>query len=148
MANSWLLQSFLAVILLTPPWLAMPFFSKNFGVSGAVFAVWYFLGSALSIGLVQGSVVIKPSIGVIAGILAIGVMFGGVANSALFSAVNAAPNPGIPIAISTVSSLTTFVAAVALFRFMPEYFAPAALDWKSFAGAVLIIVGATLIAVK
>ncbi len=148
MANSWLSQSFIAVILLTPPWLAMPFFSKNFGVSGSVFAVWYFLGAALSIGLVQGSVAFKPSVGVIAGIVAIGIVFGGVANSTLFSAVNAAPNPGIPIAISTVSSLTTFIAAVALFRLMPEYFAPAALDWKSFAGAILIIAGATLISAK
>lgn len=148
MANSWLLQSFLAVLLLTPPWLAMPFFSKNFGVSGAVFAVWYFLGAAASIGFVQGSATVKPSVGVIVGIIAVGFTFGGFANSALFSAVNAAPNPGIPIAISTVSSLTTFVAAVALFRFMPEYFAPASLDWKSFAGAVLIIAGATLISVK
>ena len=75
-------------------------------------------------------------------------LFGGYANSTLFSAVNAAPNPGIPIAISTVSSLTTLIAAVALFRLIPEYFAPAAFDWKSFAGAVLIIAGATLISVK
>jgi hypothetical protein len=148
MANSWLLQSFLAVLLLTPAWLAMPFFSKNYGVSGSVFAVWYFLGVSLSIGLFQGPAALKPSIGVIIGIVVAGVVFGGVANSALFSAVNAAPNPGIPIAISTVSSLTTFIAAVALFRFMPEYFAPAALDWKSFAGAILIIAGATLISVK
>ena len=148
MANSWLTQSFLAVVLLTPAWLAMPFFAKNFCVSGSVFAVWYFLGVSASVGSVQGSAVFKPSLAVIGALVATGIVFGGVANSALFSAVNAAPNPGIPVAISTVSSLTTFIAAVVLFRFMPEYFAPAALDWKSFAGAALIIAGATLISVK
>lgn len=149
MASHWLTQSFIAVLFLTPAWLAMPFFAQNYGVPASVFAVWYFLGTAISIalfGVPSGALI--PSVPLAATLLFFGFVIGGVANLALFSAVVTAPNPGLPVAISTVASLTTFLVAIMLARYVPTYFAAVQADFKSLAGVVLIIAGAALIAIR
>ncbi len=79
MAGSWLIQTLIAVLFLTPAWLAMPYFANKYGISGGVFAVWYFAGAAISIailGVPYGKLV--PSYGVVAALLLIGLTIGGI----------------------------------------------------------------------
>lgn len=149
MANSWLIQTLIAVLFLTPAWLAMPYFANKYGVTGGVFAVWYFAGAAISIaifGVPSGKLV--PSYGVIAAVLLIGFTIGGIANMALFTAVTIAPNPGLPVAIANLTSLTTFVAAILLAKLLPSHFTADPLSVKALSGIVLIVIGASLIAMK
>lgn len=149
MANSWLIQTLIAVVFLTPAWLAMPYFASRYGVSGAVFGVWYFLGAAISMavfGVPKGALI--PSFGIVGSIFVIGLTIGGIANMALFTAVAGAPNPGLPVAIANLTSLTTFFAALALARIAPEHFTSGPLDLRAAAGIILIVIGAALIAVK
>ncbi len=149
MANGWLVQTLIAVLFMTPAWLAMPFFASRHGVSGAVFGVWYFVGAALSMalfGVPRGTLV--PSWGVSIAILFVGLTIGGVANLSLFSAVAAAPNPGLPVAIANLTSLTTFLAAFALAKVAPEYFSADPLSPRVLIGIICIVIGAALIAVK
>jgi hypothetical protein len=147
---SWLAQSALAIVFLTPAWLAMPFFSKNYGVSGSVFAVWYFVGVTISIATfgVQPRSALVPSVSVLLALVAVGFVIGGIANNLIFSAVVAAPNPGLPLAVANITTLTTFLLAIVLSRLLPEYFKPVQADLKSLIGATLIIIGAAFIAAR
>ncbi len=148
---TWLTQSALAALLLAPAWLAMPFFSKNFGVPSSVFVVWYFVGSAVSVTLfglclATPRVEFFPSWQIVAGILCVGLVFGGLANNMLFHAVMIAPNSGLAVAVSNIASPLTFVAAIVLAWCAPQYFDAAAWSWRAFAGIILVVAGAGLIA--
>lgn len=149
MATTWLSQTFLAVVFLTPAWLAMPYFEKTYGVSGTVFGVWYFLGSAVSMaafGVPWKTLV--PTPGIVGAILLIGLTIGATANALLFTAVAAAPNPGLAVALLNLTGLTTLFGAMALAYFLPAHFAADAITMRTVIGVVLILVGAALIAVK
>ncbi len=145
----WLTQSFIAVAFLTPAWLAIPFFQRNFGVSAGAFLVWYFVGTSLSVALFGvPRQALVPSVPLVVAITVVGCVFGGIANGSLFSAVAGAPNPGLAVAISNGAALTTFVAAVVFSRLWPTHFAAAEFSIQSLIGAVLIVAGAALIAIK
>lgn len=149
MVSPWVLQTCIAILFLTPAWLAMPFFANKFGVSGAVFAVWYFAGTAISIAIFAvptGKLV--PSYGVVGALVVLGLTIGGVANAYLFNAVSAAPNPGLPVALGNLTGLTTLIAALVLARVMPQHFTADPVSVRAFIGVVLIIIGAACIAVK
>ncbi len=67
---------------------------------------------------------------------------------ALFTAVTIAPNPGLPVAIANLTSLTTFAAAILLAKVLPAHFSADPVSIKALGGIVLIVIGAGLIAIK
>ncbi len=149
MNGSWVTLALVSVALLTPPWLAIPYFNRHYGVSGGVFVIWYFLGAAASIAVFEGgSGKLVPSWGVVAAIVAIGLTFGGIGNNAIFTAVAKAPNPGLAVAIMNLTGLTTLIAAVVLAVLWPSHFPKEIVSVQSVIGSVLIIIGAGLIAMK
>jgi len=150
MGGNWFTQSIVGLVFLTPAWLAIPFFEKNYGVPGNVFMVWYFLGCSIIVaafGVPTWSALV-PSVPLVVALLLIGLTIGGIANMALFTAVTNAPNPGLPVAIANVASVTTFLLAGLLAQLAPAYFAQVRVDLQSFAGIVLVIVGAALISIR
>lgn len=145
----WVMQSLVAVVLLTPVWIMIPYFGRHWGVSSSVFAIWYFIGTALSLALFPGTAVsIVPSVKTVLVILCLGIFLGGIANGALFSAVVNAPNPGLPVAVANLTCLTTFLLTVLLSRLWPTHFPEVKADVRSVVGMVLMIAGAAIIAVR
>jgi hypothetical protein len=149
MVSPWVVQTLLAIVFLTPAWLAMPYFQSKYGVSGTVFGVWYFFGSALSMALFGvPKHTLVPSIGIVTAILSIGLTIGAMANAMLFTAVAAAPNPGLAVSLVNLTSLTTLFGAMLLAYLLPAHFTADAITARHVVGVVLILLGAALIAVK
>src|SRR5262245_15198567 len=126
---SWWLKSIVSLALLTPAWLAIPFFQRNFKVEQQTFLVWYFLGVVIGTMVMihmDGATLamVLPSKGLVGAVLAFGIICGSVANSLLFRAVGEAPNPGLPVAIANGASALVFLASVILGSRLPRYFEP------------------------
>lgn len=150
MSMGWLGQSFLAVAFLIPVWLAIGFFDRNHQVKPDVFVVWYFLGVAIASAFAGGHSLrtIAPSLGLVCTLLVIGVVAGGLANIPLFRAVVSAPNPGLPVAIANTASVGVFFLAWLLGRWVPKYFATVTMDGWALLGVVLVVSGASIIALR
>lgn len=147
MTGNWLWQSLFAMVLLVPAWLAIGFFDRNFHVRPDVFLVWYFLGSAVYGGVSSFELLI-PSWGAVVAVFGIGVFISGPANSAIFQAVIAAPNPGLPVAIGNAASVFVFLAAIGLYQIDKIHFSKVHADMWSFVGVMLVVVGVALIGVR
>lgn len=147
---TWVTQTFVAIALLTPAWLGAPFFKKNFDVASGVYSGVYFLGVAITI--LATSPAFVPTLvaqpWVVASILGIGLAFGGIANALLFDAVTTAPNPGMPIALCNSTGMLVFLSSLALGYLLPQYFPVVEWSARTFAGIVLVIIGAALIAIR
>jgi hypothetical protein len=146
MTEPWFTKLVLATLAIVPAFIAIPFFRKNFGVDPLVFLIWYFGGTALSIAtyssLDRGLQAIAPELPALIGILAIGMIFGALANGSLFQAVNLAPNPGLPPVIHATSSVLVFLLASAL----PALFSPVTTDLSRVIGLLLVLAGLYLVA--
>lgn len=150
MSASWLTQSFTAMALLIPAWLAIGFFDRNYQIKPDIFIIWYFLGVGLNSLLFGQSPMsaVFPSWKLILIILIIGFTVGGVANVALFSAVSKAPNPGLPVAIANVASVGVFFVAALLYRYLPNYFNSVKIDIWALVGLLLTVVGTAIISIR
>ena len=128
MAQNWLLQSLIGLVFVTPAWLAIPFFREHYGVQSSVFLVWYMVGCAGMVALYLavsaqspgGSVAstLVPSWNAVVYIMLVGLVCGGIANIAIFSAVVNAPNPGMAVAVMNGAAALTYLCSIALARFL------------------------------
>jgi hypothetical protein len=150
MNGHWLVQSLIAVVLLIPVWLSVSFFERNFHVAPEAFVTWYFLGVAITSALcvLPPAQALFPSAGKVAGMLLIGLTLGGLANVLVFKAVVGAPNPGLAVTVTQVSSLGVFLAAGLLAKYAPRYFSPVKTDWWSLFGIILTLAGISIIAMR
>jgi len=147
---SWFAQSVIATLCLIPAWLAIGFFNRNFGVRTDVFLAWYMFGVIITVASSSAPnlQILLPKWWVIVSIVLVGATFGALANILLFRAIPVAPNPGLPIAIAGIATPCVFLVSVLLGQRVPKYFSPAPCDVWTLAGVVLIIGGATIIAVR
>lgn len=92
----WFSKSIIATFFVVPAFIAIPFFNTRFNIDPLVFLVWYFLGTALSISIyfvITGKAsMLLPSANLVLAFVAIGLVFGSIANGSLFQAVSIAPN--------------------------------------------------------
>jgi drug/metabolite transporter (DMT)-like permease len=148
--QTWFLKSLLATITIVPSFIAIPFFKHRYGLDPLVFVVWYFGGTALSIALFfvatgRGTAVLPPWPLPLA-ILAIGMVFGAVANGSLFQAVGLAPNPGLPPVVYASSSMIVYALSAVLAASFPDLFKRVSVEPERVAGMVLVLVGLYLLA--
>ena len=98
--EAWFAKSILATVSIVPAFIAIPFMKFRYGVDPLVFLAWYFGATAISIAcylvLSGRGAELVPPVPVLVAILLIGVVFGALANGALFQAIGLAPNPGLP----------------------------------------------------
>ena len=149
MTGNWVIQSLAAMLILSPIWVAIGFFDKNFQVKPDVFLIWYFLGvvaTTLFLGESHAKSFMLPW-KVLSLLLFVGFL-GGVANILLFLAVAGAPNPGLPVAIGNGVSIGSFLLVLLFSRWAPSYFNEAKFDAISFLGVVLTVVGIAIIAFR
>ncbi len=146
----WFAKSILATVSIVPAFIAIPFFKFKFGVDPLVFLVWYFGATAVSIavfwslsGGVDGLV---PSAPILLAIIAIGIVFGTLANGSLFQAVGIAPNPGLPPVIYASSSMIVFFLSAFLASTLPGLFKPVSVELSRVAGILLVLGGLYLLA--
>lgn len=146
----WFSKSIIATFFVVPAFIAIPFFKTRFDVDPLVFLVWYFAGTAMSISLyfvlVGRASVLLPSVNLVLAFLAIGLVFGSIANGSLFQAVSLAPNPGIPPVIYATSSIVVFFLSLFLASKFPAAFKPASADIGRLAGIFLVLFGLYLLA--
>lgn len=147
---NWFVQSLISMLCLIPTYLAIGFFDKNYQVRPDVFLIWYFLGNVITSAFFRGlsSNTIIPSGKLVGMILLIGLTIGAIANILLFRAVSSAPNPGLPVAIVSATSIGVFLIAVLLSRWAPNHFNSVKTDVWSFLGIVFVVIGVSLIAIK
>ena len=149
MGGNWVVQSLVAMLIISPIWVAIGFFDKNFHVKPDVFLIWYFLGvvvTTLFLGESPAKSFVLP-LKVFCLLLFIGLV-GGVANMLLFWAVASAPNPGLPVAIGNGASVGSFLLVILFSRLAPNYFNTAKFDGVSFLGIILTVIGITIIALS
>jgi hypothetical protein len=149
----WFAQSIIAATLLVPAWLAIGFFHKNFRVQPEVFLIWYFVGVCIASIIMNTHATnsiksIFPSLILVCIILFIGFSIGGVANVQLFKAIGNAPNPGIPVAIANTASIGVFIFSALLAMLLPRYFNAPQMDFWTFVGVILTIIGVSIIALR
>lgn len=148
--ETWFVKSIVATITIVPAFIAIPFFKFKYGIDPLVFLVWYFGAIAVSIAIYlatggRGGELVPPPTQ-LAVIIAIGVVFGALANGSLFQAIGMAPNPGLPPVIYASSSLVVFFLSAVLATSFPALFKPADFELSRMAGIVLIIAGLYLLA--
>lgn len=150
MAGSWLSQSLVSALLLIPAWLAIGFFDRNYQVKPETFLIWYLPGVIALAVLFQQSPLkaLIPSFGIVCAILLIGLVLGGISNILIFRAVINAPNPGLPLVLLNITNVGVYLIAAPLSRWLPNYFNTVKLDVWTFLGVILVIVGASIIAVR
>ena len=151
--SPWVAQSFLAMLLLCPAWLAIAFFKRNLDIDGKVFLLWYFTGSiigglASQLSLGATFATLAPSAETVVAMLFVGIFFGAAANSLLFDAVSSAPNAGLPVALANAASVLVFLASLALAAFLPRYFDGGRFVMKDLLGIILTVAGVGLIAIR
>ncbi len=141
----WFAKSILATVSIVPAFIAIPFFKYRLGVDPLVFLAWYFGATAISIAvfwaLKSGTEELVPTTPVILSIVAIGVVFGTLANGSLFQAVGLAPNPGLPPVIYASSSMIVFFLSAVLASSFPSLFKPVSVELTRVAGIVLVLAG-------
>lgn len=146
----WFAKSILATISIVPAFIAIPFFKFKFGVDPLIFLVWYFGATAVSIaafwGLNGGVDELVPAVPVLLAIIAIGIVFGALANGSLFQAVGMAPNPGLPPVIYASSSMVVFFLSAFLASTLPDFFKPVSVELSRVAGIFFVLAGLYLLA--
>ena len=151
MNMSWLALSIIATLCIIPAFLAIPFFAKNFGVRPEVFMTWYFVGvctgvSLLLTGAGSGKELLGSGLPVTAAIVAIGFVFGAIANSFLFRAISLAPNPGMPPVIYSMASVLVFILSALFATRLPALFKQVNADIDRLVGIGIVIFGLFLVA--
>lgn len=152
--NNWFNQSLIATALVTPCWLAIAFFDRNFGVKPNIFIIWYFAGIALSTALwtvitkTNGISQLIPSNLAVISVILVGMTLGTVANLLLFTAITTAPNPSFPSVIANGGGgALVFVFAVILGEIAPRYFGKSDINWMpTVIGLTLVISGTWVLA--
>lgn len=148
--ETWFVKSAFATASIVPAFLAIPFFKTKFGIDPLVFLVWYFGATSASIAvfwLLSGRAAeLVPGTPQLATIIAIGLVFGALANGFLFQAIGLAPNPGLPPVIYATSSIIVFGLSVALASSFPALLKPVSAELSSLAGIVLVLAGLYLLA--
>ena len=148
--ESWFLKSAIATICIVPAFLAIPFFKSRFDIDPLVFLIWYFSATAVSIAgywIVSGrGAELLPAFPQLLPILAIGLVFGALANGLLFQAIGLAPNPGLPPVIYATASIIVFALSAILASSLPDFFRPVSTEWTRLAGIVLTVAGLYLTA--
>lgn len=148
--EAWFTKAVIATLTIVPTFLAIPLLKTRYGVDTLVYVVWYFGATAVSMALfftLSGrAAALLPPAGVLAAIIAIGLVCGATANGLLFQSVGLAPNPGLPPVIYACSSIVVFGLSVALASSFPSIFRPVSADPARLAGIVLVIVGLYLMA--
>ena len=146
----WFAKSILATVSIVPAFIAIPFFKFKFGIDPLVFLIWYFGATAVSIAAywsLSGHVdELVPTPPVLLAIIAIGVVFGTLANGSLFQAVGIAPNPGLPPVIYASSSVIVFFLSAFLATTLPSLFKPVSVELSRVAGILLVLAGLYLLA--
>ncbi|TSC59345.1 MAG: Uncharacterized protein G01um1014107_356 [Parcubacteria group bacterium Gr01-1014_107] len=150
MPPSWIVQSFVVLLCAIPAWLAIGFFDRNFHVKSDIFLFWYMLGILIALASfkIMSSSITIPSWKVVGAIMLIGLTIGAVSNILIFRAVANAPNPGLPLAITSTGSVGVFITALAFSRWAPNHFNPVKFDLLSFLGIVLAVIGVSLIVIR
>lgn len=147
----WLWQAFAAVALVTPAWLAIGFWKRNFGVPSDVFLVWYFAGGALGTYLLNcrgGTYTFYPSTVLVAAMLIFGLTCGALGNMLGFRSVTSAPNAGLAITVLGLGGVATYFATVALSRWLPQYFDSTQIGLRHVLGLALMFAGTALFFIK
>ena len=150
MTVNWLPQTLLAMLFLVPAWLAIKFVGSNYGAKPAVVVIWYFVGvicSAVMFGVSPKSSLF-PSAKVIIIMVVTGMTFGALANVLIFDAVAKAPNPGLPVAISSASNVLVFLCSALLAVWFPLHFKEIKFDVWSLLGVILTVIGTSIIAIR
>jgi len=75
----------------------------------------------------------------------VGILLGALTNLFLFSAIPAAPNPGLPIAIQSSAIVFVFLLSALFSSLMPRFFDTVRMDFYHFLGILLIILGVAVI---
>ncbi len=150
---SWSTQATLGLAIVIPAWIAIGFFAKNFQVPAHIFIFWYFIGMLIGIPVFLLSAKFATPSDFQFGapqfaIVLTGILFGAVANTLVFMAVNKAPNPGLPIAIAGSASVFVFFLTIVLAALFPKYFNPSTADPYHFLGLLLTLAGVVLIGYK
>lgn len=147
----WLGKSILALVLVTPVFMAGPVLKER-GLRPETFCLWYYLGCAVGIaGYVWRSKLWENSIAhpaMSAGMLLAGIALGAAVQILLFQSISEAPNGGIPLTIVNLSAVIICVVSPALYKFAPQVFAKAELDSHKLLGVVLALAGVALIVIK
>lgn len=145
---TWFGQSVIAMVILTPCWLAVGFFERNFGFKPDVYVVWYFFGIALSVAGYtaatdkSGLERLFPSWQLVFAVIAVGATIGAAANLLLFTAVANAPNASLPSTIANGGGgALVFLTAIFLGEVIPKYFGKSEVSWQAIMGLVLVIAG-------
>ncbi len=148
--EAWFVKSVLATVSIVPAFIAIPFFKFKFGIDPLVFLVWYFGATAVSIatywGVTGRADELVPPSPILLAIVAIGLLFGALANGSLFQAVGIAPNPGLPPVIYATSSIIIFFLSAVLASRFPGLFKPVSIELGRVAGIVLVLAGLYLLA--
>jgi len=147
----WLWFSAFATLSVTPVFISIPFFARNFHVKPETFTAWYFasvsLGVALWLWLDGRAADLHPGrLRAAIGIVLVGMSFGAAANGLLFRAVSVAPNPGLPPVVYSGASVIVFLASAALADRLPRFFDRVNTDMDRLLGILLVGVGVFLIA--
>ncbi|MDZ4285452.1 MAG: hypothetical protein U1A23_00830 [Candidatus Sungbacteria bacterium] len=144
--SNWAVMSIVGMICITPSWLGIGFFQKNFNVRPEVFMIWYFLGviagSSCFLGA-KGVSLFMPT-GVWLAIVLVGITFGSAANMLLFSATPLAPNQGLPAAVASFASVLVFALSLGLYWLLPSYFTNVQVDTYHILGMFLAVAGVIL----
>ncbi len=149
----WLLESFLAMFFLIIAWLAIAFFGRNFQLKGEIILIWYMVGTIVG---TAGFLIFKnkalaplfPAPLIMAAIILVGLLIGAAANMLLFSAVTTAPNPALPTAISSSTSVGLFIISALLGVILPKYFGGVSFSWAQLVGILLVVGGVSCISLK
>lgn len=146
---TWFWQAVLATVLVIPAWLGITFAGKFWHIRGDVILLWY------NVGVVIGaSAWIFFSRAPLATssrsfwIVLLGLTLGAAVNILIFRAVATAPNPGLPVAIHSASSVVLFLATFVLAFFLPKYVTAGTFSWKELCGIFLTMTGVALISLK
>jgi len=141
-------MSLVGMLCITPSWLGIGFFQKNFGIRPEIFMIWYFIGviAGSSCFLAAKGVALFMPTGVWLAVVLIGITFGSVANMLLFAATPLAPNQGLPAAIASFASVLVFVLSFGLYWLLPSYFTSVQVDAYRILGMFLAAAGVILMA--
>jgi hypothetical protein len=146
----WFAKSILATLCIVPSFIAIPFLKFRYGIDPLVFLAWYFGATAVSISgyiAVSGRAAeLVPPMPLVITVVVIGIVFGALANGALFQAIGLAPNPGLPPVMYATSSMIVFFLSALLATTFPALFKPVIVDTGRVIGIVLVLVGLYLLA--
>jgi drug/metabolite transporter (DMT)-like permease len=147
----WLGKSILALVLVTPVFMAGPVLKER-GLRPETFCLWYYLGCFIGIaGYVSRSKLWENSVAhpwMSAGLLLTSIALGAAVQILLFQSMSEAPNPGIPLTIVNLSAVIICVVTPWLYKLAPQVFAKAELDSQKLLGIVLALAGVALIVTK